>query len=85
MKTVEVTYAGLIKVTRGEAPKELYSHQNEAIKALNKTNEGAFEGLLVLPTGGGKTFWFTVERFQQFLPFLLSNDVLLVSWMEWNG
>ncbi|MHC5775035.1 DEAD/DEAH box helicase family protein [Nostoc sp.] len=55
MKTVEVTYAGWIKVERGEAPKELYSHQNEAIKALNKTNEGAFEGLLVLPTGGGKT------------------------------
>ncbi|MEH2211630.1 DEAD/DEAH box helicase family protein [Nostoc sp.] len=55
MTTVQVTYAGLIKVTRGEAPKELYSHQNEAIKALNKTNEDAFEGLLVLPTGGGKT------------------------------
>lgn len=55
MKTVEVTYAGLIKVERGEAPKELYSHQNEAIKALNETNKSAFEGLLVLPTGGGKT------------------------------
>ncbi|MEH2382545.1 MAG: DEAD/DEAH box helicase family protein [Nostoc sp.] len=55
MKTVEVTYAGWIKVERGEAPKELYSHQNEAIKALNETNKGAFEGLLVLPTGGGKT------------------------------
>lgn len=55
MKTVEVTYAGWINVERGEAPKELYSHQNEAIKALNKTNEDAFEGLLVLPTGGGKT------------------------------
>ncbi|MEH2315953.1 DEAD/DEAH box helicase [Nostoc sp.] len=55
MKTVEVTYAGWIKVERGEAPKELYSHQNEAIKALNETNKSAFEGLLVLPTGGGKT------------------------------
>ncbi|MDZ7969022.1 MAG: DEAD/DEAH box helicase, partial [Nostoc sp. DedSLP03] len=55
MTTVQVTYAGLIKVTRGEAPKELYSHQNEAIKALNETNKNAFEGLLVLPTGGGKT------------------------------
>ncbi|WP_375473382.1 DEAD/DEAH box helicase family protein [uncultured Nostoc sp.] len=39
----------------GEAPKQLYSHQNEAIKGLNKTNKNAFEGLLVLPTGGGKT------------------------------
>ena len=55
MTTVQVTYAGLIKVKRGEAPKELYSHQNEAIKALNETNKDAFEGLLVLPTGGGKT------------------------------
>ncbi|MCW5312986.1 DEAD/DEAH box helicase family protein [Nostoc sp. KVJ3] len=55
MTTVQVTYAGLIKVKRGEAPKELYSHQNEAIIALNETNKNAFEGLLVLPTGGGKT------------------------------
>ncbi|MEH2460402.1 DEAD/DEAH box helicase family protein [Nostoc sp.] len=55
MKTVEVTYAGLIEVKRGETPKELYSHQNEAIKALNKKNQFPFEGLLVLPTGGGKT------------------------------
>ncbi|OYE01252.1 DEAD/DEAH box helicase family protein [Nostoc sp. 'Peltigera membranacea cyanobiont' 232] len=55
MTTVQVTYAGLIEVKRGETPKELYSHQNEAIIALNKTNENAFEGLLVLPTGGGKT------------------------------
>ena len=55
MTTVQVIYAGLIEVKRGEAPKELYSHQNEAIKALNETNKNAFEGLLVLPTGGGKT------------------------------
>ncbi|MEH2126217.1 DEAD/DEAH box helicase family protein [Nostoc sp.] len=55
MTTVQVTYAGLIKVKRGEAPKELYSHQNEAIIALNKKNQFPFEGLLVLPTGGGKT------------------------------
>jgi superfamily II DNA or RNA helicase len=32
-----------------------YAHQNEAIKALNQKNQSAFEGLLVLPTGGGKT------------------------------
>ncbi|MEH2311457.1 MAG: DEAD/DEAH box helicase family protein [Nostoc sp.] len=55
MKTVQVTYAGWIEVRRGETPKELYSHQNEAIKALNKKNQFPFEGLLVLPTGGGKT------------------------------
>ncbi|MDZ8079155.1 MAG: DEAD/DEAH box helicase family protein [Nostoc sp. DcaGUA01] len=55
MQTVQVEYAGLIKVTRGETSKELYSHQNEAIKALNEKNKSPFEGLLVLPTGGGKT------------------------------
>ena len=55
MKTIQVEYAGQIEVKRGETPKELYSYQNEAIKALNETNKNAFEGLLVLPTGGGKT------------------------------
>ncbi|WP_341529731.1 DEAD/DEAH box helicase family protein [Nostoc sp. UHCC 0302] len=55
MTMVEVTYAGRIEVKRGETPKELYSHQNEAIIALNKKNQFPFEGLLVLPTDGGKT------------------------------
>lgn len=55
MPTVQVEYAGRIEVQRGETPKELYFHQNEAIKALNESNKDAFEGLLVLPTGGGKT------------------------------
>ncbi|MBD2454848.1 DEAD/DEAH box helicase family protein [Nostoc sp. FACHB-87] len=55
MKTVQVTYAGEIKVARGENPRELYAHQNEAIKALDQINKLSFEGLLVLPTGGGKT------------------------------
>ncbi|RCJ23073.1 hypothetical protein A6S26_00455 [Nostoc sp. ATCC 43529] len=58
MKTVQVEYAGLIKVTRGDTSKELYSHQNEAIKALNEKNQFPFEGLLVLPTGGGKTLTY---------------------------
>ncbi|BAY24668.1 type III restriction enzyme res subunit [Calothrix sp. NIES-2100] len=55
MKTVQVEYAGRIKVETGENPKQLYYHQNEAIKALNEKNQHPFEGLLVLPTGGGKT------------------------------
>jgi superfamily II DNA or RNA helicase len=55
MKTVQVGYAGTIKVSQGKHPKELYEHQNQAIKALNKNNNSPFEGLLVLPTGGGKT------------------------------
>jgi superfamily II DNA or RNA helicase len=55
MKTVQVDYAGRIGVATGENPKELYYHQNQAIIALNETNKLPFEGLLVLPTGGGKT------------------------------
>ena len=55
MQTVQVDYAGHIQVNRGTNPRELYAHQNEAIKALNRTNQLPFEGLLVLPTGGGKT------------------------------
>ncbi|MEH2052636.1 DEAD/DEAH box helicase [Nostoc sp.] len=55
MKTVQVTYAGRINVETGENPKELYFHQNQAIQALDRINKSSFEGLLVLPTGGGKT------------------------------
>lgn len=55
MTNFQVEYSGQIQVKKGESPKELYAHQNEAIKALNQKNKSAFEGLLVLPTGGGKT------------------------------
>ncbi|WP_449416673.1 DEAD/DEAH box helicase family protein [Phormidium nigroviride] len=55
MQKVKVDYSGQIQVKKGENPKELYAHQNEAIKALNQKNQTNFEGLLVLPTGGGKT------------------------------
>lgn len=55
MQTVQVEYAGQVKVSTGKNPRELYAHQNEAIKALDQKNNLPFEGLLVLPTGGGKT------------------------------
>ncbi len=55
MTNFQVEYSGQIQVKKGESPKELYPHQNEAIKALNLKNQSSFEGLLVLPTGGGKT------------------------------
>jgi ATP-dependent helicase IRC3 len=55
MQKVKVDYSGHIKVKEGKSPKELYAHQNEAIKALDQKNQTNFEGLLVLPTGGGKT------------------------------
>jgi ATP-dependent helicase IRC3 len=52
-------YAGTIRVREERSPIEPYLHQNEALKALDKAigNSEAkrFSGLLVLPTGGGKT------------------------------
>ncbi|WP_442598101.1 DEAD/DEAH box helicase [Neobacillus sp. D3-1R] len=52
-------YAGTIQVREERNPIEPYLHQKEALKALDKAigNSEAerFSGLLVLPTGGGKT------------------------------
>jgi len=55
MQTTQFEYSGQIQVNTGTNPRELYPHQNEAIKALDQKNKSPFEGLLVLPTGGGKT------------------------------
>lgn len=55
MQTIQVEYVGQIQVSAGKNPRELYVHQTEAIKALDQKNQLPFEGLLVLPTGGGKT------------------------------
>lgn len=55
MQTAQVEHSGQIQVNAGKNPRELYVHQNEAIKALDQKNKFPFEGLLVLPTGGGKT------------------------------
>ncbi|PWB50651.1 MAG: hypothetical protein C3F06_11295 [Candidatus Methanoperedenaceae archaeon] len=56
---ISVPYAGRIEVVNGNNPKNLYFHQEEAVKQLDKkiikTNKYPFAGLLVLPTGGGKT------------------------------
>ncbi|MEG4329221.1 DEAD/DEAH box helicase family protein [Microcoleus sp. herbarium5] len=55
MQTIQVEKSGQIQVNKGKNPREIYAHQNEAIKALDQKNKSPFEGLLVLPTGGGKT------------------------------
>jgi superfamily II DNA or RNA helicase len=55
MVTIEFKSAGTIQVSQGNPPKFLYQHQNTAIQKLDITNQQPFEGLLVLPTGGGKT------------------------------
>ncbi|MEC1759846.1 DEAD/DEAH box helicase [Schinkia azotoformans] len=52
-------YAGAIQVRDERNPLEPYLHQKEALKALDnaivKSEAKRFSGLLVLPTGGGKT------------------------------
>lgn len=55
MVMVEVKSAGTIRVSSGNPPNSLFQHQNLAIQELDKYNLTPFEGLLVLPTGGGKT------------------------------
>lgn len=54
-KTVKFKSAGTIQVSSGSLPKSLYQHQIKAIQELNSKNHAPFKGLLVLPTGGGKT------------------------------
>lgn len=57
---ISVPYAGKVDVAIGKIPKTMYIHQEEAIKKLDekiiKANKYPFEGLLVIPTGGGKTY-----------------------------
>ena len=49
--------AGTIGIEAGKNPKNLYLHQVEAIKHLNEKihKQDHYAGLLVIPTGGGKT------------------------------
>ena len=51
--------AGTIKIANENSPLILRKHQESAIEQLQtkitKSNKNPFEGLLVLPTGGGKT------------------------------
>ncbi|HHD2753888.1 TPA: DEAD/DEAH box helicase family protein [Clostridium perfringens] len=48
---------GTIKVREGEAKRKPYVHQKEAMSKLTKAVEAVddYKGLLVIPTGGGKT------------------------------
>jgi ATP-dependent helicase IRC3 len=54
---VSVDYVGTIHVNKNVNPKNLYIHQSEALKRLDEKllKKTDFSGLLVLPTGGGKT------------------------------
>ena len=61
--------AGTIQIANVESGLMLYKHQEEAIESLQtkivKSNKNTFAGLLVLPTGGGKTltaaYWLAIN------------------------
>lgn len=59
MEKIEYPHAGCIKVDSGKSNLELFLHQEEAINSLNNkalfSEKKNFKGLLVLPTGAGKT------------------------------
>ena len=59
VKKVKVSFAGTIHISNDESNIRLYPHQEEAFfnlqKEIIRTDKNPFAGLLVLPTGGGKT------------------------------
>lgn len=65
----KVDFAGKINVSKSEKTLIPYKHQEEAFynlqKQIIKSNKNLFSGLLVLPTGGGKTFttawWLSIN------------------------
>ena len=60
--TVQTDFSGTV-VVKKENPEPLYPHQKEAVHELRRAFQSRpnFRGLLVLPTGGGKTY--TAVRF----------------------
>ncbi|NTV45934.1 MAG: DEAD/DEAH box helicase family protein, partial [Chlorobiales bacterium] len=56
---VEFEHAGTVEIAESESGINLYEHQQTAFLKLQekviKSNKNPFAGLLVLPTGGGKT------------------------------
>ncbi|MDR0566578.1 MAG: hypothetical protein LBG47_06035 [Prevotellaceae bacterium] len=59
VREVESPHAGVVGIENSESQIELYQHQKKAFSSLQssiiKSNKDSFSGLLVLPTGGGKT------------------------------
>ncbi|MEY4937807.1 MAG: hypothetical protein RIS64_4166 [Bacteroidota bacterium] len=57
--SAKVGYAGTIRISPSESRLKPYEHQTEAFEKLQekiiKSQKNPFAGLLVLPTGGGKT------------------------------
>lgn len=58
MEYIENTSHGIIKPKTGKNTRIPYDHQKEAMLALSNLDESkeSYSGLIVLPTGGGKTY-----------------------------
>lgn len=55
--TKKYNFSGKVYVSNSNNPRNLYLHQREAIETLKKMGKKEkFSSLLVIPTGGGKTF-----------------------------
>ena len=67
--TTESEYAGSFEVSKNNSNIQLYAHQGDAIRSLNQKifSADTFAGLLVLPTGGGKTLTATYWLMQDIL------------------
>lgn len=53
----EIGFSGTVKVEQSNSNRELYKFQKEAVKALKEIDkQSTYKGLLVIPTGGGKTY-----------------------------
>ena len=60
-QTVENKNAGIVEIRQANSGLQLYSHQQDAIRDMSRKilDKEKYSGLLVLPTGGGKTLTAT--------------------------
>ncbi|MBO7432198.1 MAG: DEAD/DEAH box helicase family protein [Bacteroidales bacterium] len=57
MELIETKCAGTVRRQEGSNPRQSYEHQTDAMKCLSIINQyDDFSTLVVLPTGGGKTY-----------------------------
>ena len=57
MIDLTLNYSGKINVNKNYNPRILFEHQKKAIEKLNeKSKKDIYKALLVIPTGGGKTY-----------------------------
>ena len=87
---VEVRSNGSVFPKRGTNPRTLYAHQTEAMRCMDRINqESSYSTLIVLPTGGGKTYtaalWLlknAIDRKKKIL-WIAHRQMLLDQAAEW--